>query len=61
MPWHTIDIQDNSECIRVEDLQFIVDAILEEIENREKVTYQKFLMSFKLTVTLKFLPVFFTH
>ncbi|XP_019336086.2 centrosomal protein of 70 kDa isoform X2 [Alligator mississippiensis] len=36
VPWHTIDIQDNSECIRVEDLQFIVDAILEEIENREK-------------------------
>uniref|UniRef100_A0A7M4FSP2 Centrosomal protein of 70 kDa n=1 Tax=Crocodylus porosus TaxID=8502 RepID=A0A7M4FSP2_CROPO len=36
VPWHTIDIQDNSEWPRVEDLQFIVDAILEEIENREK-------------------------
>ncbi|XP_027534856.1 centrosomal protein of 70 kDa isoform X3 [Neopelma chrysocephalum] len=36
MPWHTADPQDNRESIRVEDLQFIVDAILEEIENKEK-------------------------
>ncbi|XP_030344151.1 centrosomal protein of 70 kDa isoform X1 [Strigops habroptila] len=35
-PWHTEDPQDNRESIRVEDLQFIVDAILEEIENKEK-------------------------
>ncbi|NXP49802.1 CEP70 protein, partial [Heliornis fulica] len=33
---HTADPQDNGEPIRVEDLQFIVDAILEEIENKEK-------------------------
>ncbi|KGL95137.1 Centrosomal protein of 70 kDa, partial [Charadrius vociferus] len=36
VPWHTADPQDNRESIRVEDLQFIVDAILEEIENKEK-------------------------
>ncbi|NXN17592.1 CEP70 protein, partial [Indicator maculatus] len=36
LPWHTADPQDNRESIRVEDLQFIVDAILEEIENKEK-------------------------
>uniref|UniRef100_A0A8C8SQK7 Centrosomal protein of 70 kDa n=1 Tax=Pelusios castaneus TaxID=367368 RepID=A0A8C8SQK7_9SAUR len=36
VPWHTVDAQDNSECIRVEDLQFIVDTVLEEIENKEK-------------------------
>ncbi|NXP04652.1 CEP70 protein, partial [Thinocorus orbignyianus] len=36
VPWHTADPQENSEFIRVEDLQFIVDAILEEIENKEK-------------------------
>ncbi|KAJ7403296.1 centrosomal protein 70 [Pitangus sulphuratus] len=36
MPWHTADPQDNRESIRIEDLQFIVDAILEEIENKEK-------------------------
>ncbi|NXE81422.1 CEP70 protein, partial [Cochlearius cochlearius] len=36
VPWHTADPQDNGEAIRVEDLQFIVDAILEEIENKEK-------------------------
>ncbi|XP_075789322.1 centrosomal protein of 70 kDa isoform X2 [Pelodiscus sinensis] len=35
VPWHTIDTC-NSECIRVEDLQFIVDTILEEVENKEK-------------------------
>ncbi|XP_010018035.1 PREDICTED: centrosomal protein of 70 kDa, partial [Nestor notabilis] len=35
-PWHTEDPQDNRESVRVEDLQFIVDAILEEIENKEK-------------------------
>ncbi|XP_067995161.1 centrosomal protein of 70 kDa isoform X1 [Melanerpes formicivorus] len=36
LPWHTADPQDNRESIRVEDLQFIVDAILEELENKEK-------------------------
>ncbi|NWS74293.1 CEP70 protein, partial [Crotophaga sulcirostris] len=36
LPWHTADPQDNGESIRVEDLQFLVDAILEEIENKEK-------------------------
>ncbi|XP_009070129.1 PREDICTED: centrosomal protein of 70 kDa, partial [Acanthisitta chloris] len=36
VPWNTADPQDNRESIRVEDLQFIVDAILEEIENKEK-------------------------
>ncbi|XP_067405683.1 centrosomal protein of 70 kDa isoform X3 [Emydura macquarii macquarii] len=35
VPWHTVDTQ-NSECIRVEDLQFIVDTMLEEVENKEK-------------------------
>ncbi|KAK2532380.1 hypothetical protein Q9966_007972 [Columba livia] len=36
VPWHTADPQDNRESVRVEDLQFMVDAILEEIENKEK-------------------------
>ncbi|XP_071602669.1 centrosomal protein of 70 kDa isoform X1 [Heliangelus exortis] len=36
VPWHLADPQDNRESIRVEDLQFIVDAILEETENKEK-------------------------
>ncbi|XP_074856957.1 centrosomal protein of 70 kDa isoform X3 [Carettochelys insculpta] len=35
VPWHTVDTG-NSECIRVEDLQFIVDTMLEEVENKEK-------------------------
>ncbi|NWR58100.1 CEP70 protein, partial [Bucorvus abyssinicus] len=36
VPWHTADPQDHRESVRVEDLQFMVDAILEEIENKEK-------------------------
>ncbi|KFQ00731.1 Centrosomal protein of 70 kDa, partial [Leptosomus discolor] len=36
VPWHAADPQDNRESVRAEDLQFIVDAILEEIENKEK-------------------------
>lgn len=36
-PWHAADPQDHRESVRVEDLQFMVDAILEEIENKEKV------------------------
>ncbi|XP_074452050.1 centrosomal protein of 70 kDa isoform X3 [Larus michahellis] len=36
VPWHAADPQDDRESIRVEDLQFVVDAILEEIENKEK-------------------------
>ncbi|NWS60817.1 CEP70 protein, partial [Chunga burmeisteri] len=38
VPWHSADPQDNRESVRVEDLQFIVDAILEEIEHKEKNT-----------------------
>ncbi|NXB61858.1 CEP70 protein, partial [Struthidea cinerea] len=36
LPWNTADPQDKRESIRVEDLQLVVDAILEEIENKEK-------------------------
>ncbi|XP_043380902.1 centrosomal protein of 70 kDa isoform X2 [Chelonia mydas] len=35
VPWHTVNAH-NAESIRVEDLQFIVDTILEEVENKEK-------------------------
>ncbi|NXR77461.1 CEP70 protein, partial [Pycnonotus jocosus] len=35
LPWNTKDPQDNSESIRVEDLQLMVDAILEELEHKE--------------------------
>ncbi|XP_031446549.1 centrosomal protein of 70 kDa isoform X1 [Phasianus colchicus] len=36
VPWHSTDPQDNRESIQVQDLQFIVDTVLEEIENKEK-------------------------
>ncbi|XP_058695359.1 centrosomal protein of 70 kDa isoform X2 [Poecile atricapillus] len=36
LPWNTKDPQENRESIRVEDLQLIVDAILEELEHKEK-------------------------
>lgn len=36
LPWNTSDPQDKRESVRVEDLQLIVDAILEESENKEK-------------------------
>ncbi|NXY89986.1 CEP70 protein, partial [Alcedo cyanopectus] len=36
VPWQTAEPQDDREPVRVEDLQFMVDAILEEIENKEK-------------------------
>ncbi|POI34784.1 hypothetical protein CIB84_001465 [Bambusicola thoracicus] len=36
VPWHITDPQDNIESIRVQDLQFMVDTVLEEIENKEK-------------------------
>uniref|UniRef100_A0A8D0HFV8 Centrosomal protein of 70 kDa n=1 Tax=Sphenodon punctatus TaxID=8508 RepID=A0A8D0HFV8_SPHPU len=36
LPWHAEDPPDNTECIRIEDLLFIVDTILEEVENKEK-------------------------
>ncbi|NWI55192.1 CEP70 protein, partial [Calyptomena viridis] len=34
MPWHTADPQENRESLRVEDLQFMVDTMLEEVENK---------------------------
>uniref|UniRef100_A0A8C9F6R1 Centrosomal protein of 70 kDa n=1 Tax=Pavo cristatus TaxID=9049 RepID=A0A8C9F6R1_PAVCR len=36
VPWHVTDPQDNRESIQVQDLQFIVDTVLEEVENKEK-------------------------
>ncbi|XP_039555382.1 centrosomal protein of 70 kDa isoform X1 [Passer montanus] len=36
LPWNTKDPQDNRESIRVEDLQLLLDAILEELEHKEK-------------------------
>ncbi|XP_065606464.1 centrosomal protein of 70 kDa isoform X1 [Cyrtonyx montezumae] len=36
VPWHVMDPQDNRESIQVQDLQFLVDTVLEEIENKEK-------------------------
>ncbi|XP_066101636.1 centrosomal protein of 70 kDa isoform X2 [Saccopteryx bilineata] len=35
MPWHNVK-KDENEGIRVEDLLFIVDTMLEEVENKEK-------------------------
>lgn len=37
VPWHTLKKQDENEGIKVEDLLFIVDTMLEEVENKEKV------------------------
>ncbi|XP_064517550.1 centrosomal protein of 70 kDa isoform X1 [Pseudopipra pipra] len=51
MPWHTADPQDNRESIRVEDLQFIVDAILEEIENKEKNSQTRSLQTLSAIVS----------
>lgn len=37
VPWHNLKKQDENEGIRIEDLLFIVDTMLEEVENKEKV------------------------
>ncbi|ELK33195.1 Centrosomal protein of 70 kDa [Myotis davidii] len=37
VPWHNLKKQDEKEGIRVEDLLFIVDTMLEEVENKEKL------------------------
>ncbi|KAF6312637.1 centrosomal protein 70 [Rhinolophus ferrumequinum] len=36
VPWHNTKKQDENEGIKVEDLLFIVDTMLEEVENKEK-------------------------
>ncbi|XP_053454880.1 centrosomal protein of 70 kDa [Nycticebus coucang] len=36
VPWHNLMKQDEDESIKVEDLLFMVDTMLEEIENKEK-------------------------
>nr|KAF6420108.1 centrosomal protein 70 [Molossus molossus] len=36
VPWHNLKKQDENEGVRVEDLLFIVDTMLEEVENKEK-------------------------
>ncbi|KAJ6634005.1 hypothetical protein lerEdw1_014197, partial [Lerista edwardsae] len=39
VPWNTVAVQDNNECIKVEDLQLIVDTISEDLENKEKKSH----------------------
>nr|XP_044992950.1 centrosomal protein of 70 kDa isoform X2 [Jaculus jaculus] len=36
VPWHNLKKQDDNEGIKVEDLLFMVDIMLEEVENKEK-------------------------
>ncbi|EHA99782.1 Centrosomal protein of 70 kDa [Heterocephalus glaber] len=36
VPWHDFKKQDKNEDVRVENLLFMVDAMLEEVENKEK-------------------------
>ncbi|XP_048342841.1 centrosomal protein of 70 kDa isoform X2 [Sphaerodactylus townsendi] len=36
VPWHTVTVQDDHERIGVETLQLLVDAVSEEVENKEK-------------------------
>ncbi|XP_054556762.1 centrosomal protein of 70 kDa isoform X2 [Talpa occidentalis] len=36
VPWHSVKKHDENEGIKVEDLLFIVDTMLEEVENKEK-------------------------
>ncbi|XP_075861301.1 centrosomal protein of 70 kDa isoform X3 [Microcebus murinus] len=36
VPWHNLKKQNENEGIKVEDLLFIVDTMLEEVENKEK-------------------------
>uniref|UniRef100_A0A8C6CP42 Centrosomal protein of 70 kDa n=1 Tax=Moschus moschiferus TaxID=68415 RepID=A0A8C6CP42_MOSMO len=38
VPWHNLKKQDENEGVRVEDLLFIVDTMLEEVENKAKDT-----------------------
>ncbi|NWI93208.1 CEP70 protein, partial [Pitta sordida] len=51
IPWHTADPQENGESLRVEDLQFIVDTILEEVENKEKNSQTSSLQSLSAIVS----------
>ncbi|NXO82020.1 CEP70 protein, partial [Sitta europaea] len=51
LPWNTKDPQDNRESIRVEDLQLIVDAILEELEHKEKNSHTPSLQTLSAIVS----------
>ncbi|KAM7049300.1 centrosomal protein of 70 kDa isoform 2-T2 [Acridotheres tristis] len=51
LPWNTKDPQDNRESLRVEDLQLIVDAILEELEHKEKSSQTQSLQTLSAIVS----------
>ncbi|XP_030133881.4 centrosomal protein of 70 kDa isoform X6 [Taeniopygia guttata] len=51
LPWNTKDPQDNKESIRVEDLQLIVDAVLEELEHKEKSNQKQSLQTLSAIVS----------
>lgn len=37
VPWHNLKKPDENEGVKVEDLLFMVDAMLEEVENKKEV------------------------
>ncbi|XP_077641054.1 centrosomal protein of 70 kDa isoform X2 [Lonchura striata] len=51
LPWNTKDSQDSRESIRVEDLQLIVDAVLEELEHKEKSSQRQSLQTLSAIVS----------
>ncbi|XP_057884289.1 centrosomal protein of 70 kDa-like [Melospiza georgiana] len=51
LPWNTKNPQENRESIRVEDLQLIVDAILEELEHKEKTSQTQSLQTLSAIVS----------
>ncbi|NXB45472.1 CEP70 protein, partial [Leucopsar rothschildi] len=51
LPWNTKDPQDNRESLRVEDLQLIVDAILEELKHKEKSSQTQSLQTLSAIVS----------
>lgn len=50
MPWHNTKKQDENEGIKVEDLLFIVDTMLEEVENKEKVILNTSVIHFNVVL-----------
>ena len=58
VPWHNLKKPDENEGVKVEDLLFMVDSRLEEVENKKEVNLDTY-MTFHFKVFLiKFLILF---
>jgi hypothetical protein len=58
VPWHSLKKLDEKEGVKVGDLLFMVDTMLEEVENQKEVTFDTYIIVLILKAYVNYLILF---